>query len=61
MLPNRSIRTDHQSGEITCSIAIVILDMIPEGGPYTRAQDTRKPGAPNSLAHHDMGLCAVWV
>jgi len=39
--------------------AIVILDRIPESGPYTRAEDTRKPGAPNSLAHHEMGLYAV--
>ena len=39
--------------------AIVILDKIPESGPYTRAEDTRKPGAPNSLARHEMGLYAV--
>jgi hypothetical protein len=39
--------------------AIVILDKIPESGPYTRAEDTRKSGAPNSLARHDMGLYAV--
>ncbi len=39
--------------------AIVILDKIPESGPYTRAEDTRKPDAPNSLARHEMGLYAV--
>jgi hypothetical protein len=39
--------------------AIVILDKIPESGPYTRAEDTRKPDAPNSLAHRDMGIYAV--
>jgi hypothetical protein len=39
--------------------AIAILDRIPESGPYTRAEDARKPGAPNSLARHEMGLYAV--
>ena len=39
--------------------AIVILDRIPESGPYTRAEDARKPGAPNSLARHEMGLFTV--
>ena len=38
---------------------IVILDRIPASGPYSRAEDTRKPGAPNSLAHHDMGFCSI--
>ena len=38
---------------------IVILDKIPESGPYTRAEDTRKPDAPNSLARHEMGLYSV--
>jgi transcription initiation factor TFIIB len=60
----QNIITDPHSGEIICSqCGVVILDKIPQSGPYTRAErtspDRGRTDMSNSLAHHDMGFSTV--
>jgi transcription initiation factor TFIIB len=60
----QTIITDPQSGEIICSqCGVVILEKIPQSGPYTRADgaspDKGRKHLPNSLAQHDLGVSTV--
>ncbi|MDP9288473.1 MAG: transcription initiation factor IIB [Thermoproteota archaeon] len=60
----QTIITDPHSGEIICSqCGVVILDKIPQSGPYPRAEgassDRGRTDMSNSLARHDMGFSTV--